>query len=205
MMTQAVLLELVGYLGSFLVLVSMLMTSVVRLRVINLIGSFIFATYAILIKSYPTAFLNACLVGINLYHLLKLKKADSRDYTIQQIRAGEGGTDWFIHRYHEDIGHFYPDIDQERAERADGFAIFYEDQAAGILLGEKQENSFEILLDYTTPVYRDCSVGNHLYGELPDFGITRLSCTSVNPEHVQYMEKMGFVQQTDRTYTKVLR
>ena len=47
-MKAAMALELVGYLGSFLVLVSMLMTSVVRLRVINLIGSAVFTVYAIL-------------------------------------------------------------------------------------------------------------------------------------------------------------
>ena len=50
-MNQALALELFGYLGSFLVLISMLMTSVVRLRIINLIGSAIFAAYAILIRS----------------------------------------------------------------------------------------------------------------------------------------------------------
>ena len=69
-MNQALALELFGYLGSFLVLISMLMTSVVRLRIINLIGSAVFAAYAILIRSYPTALLNGCLVLINLYHLL---------------------------------------------------------------------------------------------------------------------------------------
>ena len=36
------MIELVGYLGSALVVVSMLMTSVVKLRVVNTIGSAIF-------------------------------------------------------------------------------------------------------------------------------------------------------------------
>ena len=35
--------ELIGYLASLLVLISLLMTSVVKLRIINLIGSLIFA------------------------------------------------------------------------------------------------------------------------------------------------------------------
>ena len=41
-MNGALALELFGYLGSLLILVSMLMTSVVKLRIINLIGSAIF-------------------------------------------------------------------------------------------------------------------------------------------------------------------
>ena len=50
--------ELIGYLASLLVLISLLMTSVVKLRIINLIGSFIFAVYALAIRSYPTAVMN---------------------------------------------------------------------------------------------------------------------------------------------------
>ena len=45
------IVELVGYIGSLLVVVSMLMTSVIKLRFINLTGSFIFTIYALIIKS----------------------------------------------------------------------------------------------------------------------------------------------------------
>lgn len=79
-MNWPLIFEIIGYSGSILILVSMLMTSVVRLRVINLIGSLVFAVYALLIKSYPTAFLNACLVGINVYQLLKLKRKTGKGY-----------------------------------------------------------------------------------------------------------------------------
>ena len=64
-MTKEMIIEAVGYLGSFLVLVSFLMTSVVKLRIVNTIGSLIFMIYALIIKSYPTAVMNACLVLIN--------------------------------------------------------------------------------------------------------------------------------------------
>lgn len=75
------MVELIGYLGSVLVVVSMLMSSVVKLRVINTIGSGIFAGYALLIHSYPTALMNACLVGINLYNLVRLRQGD-RSYDL---------------------------------------------------------------------------------------------------------------------------
>ena len=71
------MIELIGYLGSALVVVSMLMSSVVKLRVINTIGSGIFAAYALMIHSYPTALMNICLVGINIYNLLKLRDRKS--------------------------------------------------------------------------------------------------------------------------------
>ena len=51
-MDMKLILELIGYTGSLLVIVSMLMTSVVKLRVINTIGSVIFCGYALAIHSY---------------------------------------------------------------------------------------------------------------------------------------------------------
>ena len=61
-MDTGTLIEAVGYLGSALVLVSFLMASVVKLRVVNSIGSTIFAVYALIIRSYPTALMNFCLL-----------------------------------------------------------------------------------------------------------------------------------------------
>ena len=174
-MNAAMALELVGYLGSVLVLISMLMTSVVRLRVINLIGSAVFTAYAILIRSYPTAFLNGCLVGVNIYQLLRLRRAAGKSYEIQAVGPGEGFAAWFLERYRDDIARYFPAVDLERAKRAEGFAVFYDDQAAGILLGEREGELFRILLDYTTPSFRDCSVGEFLYASVPDCGVKRLS------------------------------
>ena len=65
-------IELFGYLGSTLVVVSMLMASVVKLRVINTAGSVISATYALIIGSYRLVLMNTCLIVINVYNLYKL-------------------------------------------------------------------------------------------------------------------------------------
>ena len=68
------IVELVGYLGSILVVVSVLMTSMVKLRIVNSIGASIFTVYALIIQSYPTALMNFSLVVINLYYLARMKK-----------------------------------------------------------------------------------------------------------------------------------
>lgn len=82
-MSAAMIVEIVGYLGSVLVVVSMLMTSVRRLRVVNAVGAGTFTIYALLIQSYPTAFMNFCLVVIDVYHLIcmgKNKQKTGEDY-----------------------------------------------------------------------------------------------------------------------------
>ena len=50
-MDTATIYEIIGYVGSALVLVSFLMASVVKLRLFNLIGSIIFVIFAFLTKS----------------------------------------------------------------------------------------------------------------------------------------------------------
>ena len=82
------MIEMIGYLGSALVVASMLMSSVVKLRVINTIGSGIFAAYALMIHSYPTALMNICLVGINVYNLVKLNQKE-QNYTLVEAARGD--------------------------------------------------------------------------------------------------------------------
>lgn len=66
--------ELLGYLGSALVVCSMLMTSVVRLRLVNMAGSVLSAVYGLIIGAYPLVLMNACLLAINGWQLWKLSR-----------------------------------------------------------------------------------------------------------------------------------
>lgn len=66
--------EIIGYGASFITLISMSMSNVVKLRIINCIGCAAFIVYALLIQSYPILLLNLVILIINIYHLYKLKK-----------------------------------------------------------------------------------------------------------------------------------
>ena len=72
-------LELFGYLGTALVLLSMMMTSVVKLRIINMSGSVISAIYAALSNTWPVVLLNLGLIIINSFQLLRLKQSGKRE------------------------------------------------------------------------------------------------------------------------------
>lgn len=65
-------LEWLGYLASLLVLISLLMNSIIKLRWINLLGSSIFSFYGFLIAALPVGFMNLGIVLINIYHLVKI-------------------------------------------------------------------------------------------------------------------------------------
>lgn len=72
-----VYLEIFGYVGMALVLVSMMMTSLKWLRILNMSGAVICATYGILTNTWPTALLNIGLLiiqGVQLYRLHRHEK-----------------------------------------------------------------------------------------------------------------------------------
>jgi hypothetical protein len=62
---------LVGYVASALVVVSLTMTSVVRLRFISFLGAVTFVVYGLLIESAPIVVTNAAIIVINVWFLRK--------------------------------------------------------------------------------------------------------------------------------------
>ena len=197
--------EIVGYIGSGLVLISMLMRSVFKLRIINLAGSIIFSVYALIIKSYPTAVMNICLALINIYYLIRMSKP-TRHFSVYEDKPGSAWVNWLLEHYKEDIAQYFPDF---RADHADGntrvFVVLQESEAAGLLIGTPDENGdLDLKLDYATPVYRDCSVGTALYAALPEHGVRSITWRT-NPEaHLSYLQKMGFEKLDDGSMQKKL-
>ena len=108
-MDTKVLIELIGYLGSALVVVSMLMTSVVRLRVVNTIGSAIFMGYALVIGSYPTAVMNFFLIAINVWHLVHLLR-NQKAYDLIDVCLEDSFVAYFLTKNMQDIRTFFPDF-----------------------------------------------------------------------------------------------
>lgn len=200
-MTTEMMIELVGYLGSLIVLVSFLMSSVVKLRVVNTIGALIFTTYAVIIHSYPTALMNACLIVINIYYLVRLTRSD-KHYALVDGAQNDAYLRYFLDYYREDIRQFFPEAKLDGADTA--YLVCSDAAPASVLLGSRREDgTLEIQLDYSTPAYRDCSAGAYLYARLPAQGIHRLTFPHPAEKHTEYLKKMGFVQR-DGVYRKDL-
>lgn len=66
-------LDIFGYLGTALVLISMMMTSVIRLRLVNMTGAVICAIYGALTATWPTMVLNVCLIIIHIVQLTRMR------------------------------------------------------------------------------------------------------------------------------------
>ena len=123
-MTTEMIIELVGYLGSLIVLVSFLMSSVVRLRIVNAVGGLIFAIYAIIIHSYPTALMNFCLIGINIYYLIRLTRS-TRHYSLLEGNLLDAYLQYFLQYYREDIRVYFPEAPLHQPEKKGTEPIWY--------------------------------------------------------------------------------
>jgi hypothetical protein len=67
-------LEIFGYIGTALVLISMMMTSVKWLRILNMSGAVISMIYAALMNTWPVAILNLGLIIIQSVQLWRLQR-----------------------------------------------------------------------------------------------------------------------------------
>lgn len=68
------LVEWLGYIASVVVLVSFLMKDMKKLRVINIVGCLLFASYGFFLDiSWPIVITNLAIVVINIYFLTKQK------------------------------------------------------------------------------------------------------------------------------------
>ena len=190
-MNTSMMIELVGYLGSALVVVSMLMSSVVKLRLINTVGGILFTAYAVIIRSYPTAIMNFCLILINIYSLMKLLKS-SKAYDVTEAGSEESMVSYFLRYYQDDIKIYFPAFRWDSALYDAVYVTYCNAKPAGLMLGRRNGAEIEISLEYTTPEYRDCSAGRYLYERLKEQGICKLKFREQAEKHEGYLQKMGY-------------
>lgn len=189
-------LEWIGYLASFLVLISLLMSSIIKLRWINLMGSGLFCLYGFLIGALPVGFMNLGIVIINVYYLIKIY--NSREYfKILPIEFRSPYFNYFLDFYKKGIEK-YANKSQFDMNNSDiNFYILRNMVPAGIFIGSKHdESTLRIDLDFVIPEYRDFKIGSYIYEDRKEYfldkGYSRFICSSSNDEHIKYLKKMGF-------------
>ena len=199
-MNNQLYIELFGYLGSILVVVSMLMSSVIKLRVINIIGSVISGTYALIIGSFPLALMNICLIIINLYNIFKLKK-ESHKYEIVKGDIQDSLFKYLVNHYGTDIKSYFSDIDIEKVSGDTVYYVFCNEAPVGLFVGNQKDEKIDVIIDYTVQSYRDCSVAKFLYIAMNKEGFNQLEIKNPTEKHILFLNKMSY-QKEDNIYVK---
>ena len=78
-MNEKMMLEILGYIGTALVLLSFTMRDIKWLRIVNIAGSIISMTYAIIMNTMPVAVLNGSLILINGVQLARILRKEREE------------------------------------------------------------------------------------------------------------------------------
>ena len=189
------MLELLGYVASALVAVSLMMSSILRLRLINLLGSAAFTAYGFLIGAYPVAVVNLFIVFINLYYLRGMLR--TREYfRLLEVRPDSEYLRCFLDFHAAQIRRFLPGFSYTPSERELVLFVLRDMVPAGLLVGEVRGSALRVELDFVIPQYRDFKVGRYLFTEEAEFfrarGINEVLSEPGTREHQEYLRKMGF-------------
>ena len=101
------LLQWIGYFASATIAISMMMSSILKFRWINLAGALTFSTYGFLIGALPVGFLNAFIALVDIYYLYTIY-SKKEVFEILEVRADNRYLLRFLQFHEKDIQHFFP-------------------------------------------------------------------------------------------------
>lgn len=196
-MEAAFVYELIGYLGSALVIVSIMQTSIFKLRGIGLIGSAVFLTYGLLIGAFPIVLVNLTVGSIHFYYLSRLIRKPSEVFNVLRVRQDSRLMAHFLEFHRDEIAAVRPGFTYEPSDELITSFILRDVVPAGLFVGRVHaDNSVEILLDFVVPQYRDFKIGKYLYSADATLfynpNLTQIWDEATDPEYVDYLTRMGF-------------
>ena len=158
------LYELIGYAGSLMVAVSLMMKNIRHLRNVNLIGSSTFALYGLLLKAYPVFLLNGFIAIVDIYYLYGMNKKEDYFNLMPAQDENHPYLNKFLNYYKNDISKYFPDFSEDNIKGANCFFILRNLLPVGLFIyKELSQEKIEVLIDYAIPDYRDTKNGKFVY------------------------------------------
>ena len=201
------ILQLIGYIASGIIALSMTMNSIVKFRWINLAGASSFATYGFLIDAYPVMALNGFIVSVDIYYLLKIY-TKSQLFDTLEVRGDNKYLLKFLDFHKKEIQEFFPGFEYKPEMNTISFFVLRNMAVAGIFLAHREnDNVLKVGLDYVIPEYRDHKNGKYVYHHLKDKfkndGFERIITQGGTPKHLKYLKKLGFKKNKDNLFEKI--
>lgn len=191
------LIEIIGYTASVLIAVSLMMSSIVKLRIINFFGASVFSTYGFIIGAYPVGVLNGFIVIVDLYYLLEIFLKKKEEYFhVLEVKNNSDYLRYFLNYYENDIKKFIPSFTFLPCESCHVMFVLRNTVPAGLVISEyTDDDSIHVRLDYAIPGYRDFKMGKYVFDEI--FKKRKVKTIYSDPgseKHARYLKKMGFTK-----------
>ncbi len=190
------ILEWIVYIASAIIAISMAMSSIVKFRVINLVGAALFSTYGVLIGSAPVALLNGFIVVVDIYYLYRIFSKTEVFETIK-VRSDNQYLLRFLDYHSKEIQQFFPGFSYQPQLNTYSFFVLRDMAVAGLFLAHREnEHILKVGLDYVIPEYRDYKNGKFIFHRLRqrfiDDGFSKVVTTGNTRPHKKYLKKLGF-------------
>jgi hypothetical protein len=198
----------IGYVASLIIVLSMMMSSIIKFRWINLVGALLFSIYGFLIQAIPVGVLNGIIVLVDVYYLW-LIHSKKETFEILEINAGNEYLKRFLKFHDARIQEYRPGFSYSPDENTISFFILRNMAVAGFFLAHRTESSvLHVDLDYVLPEYKDFKNGKYIYFQLKDqfiaAGFTRVVAEGNNKRYFNYLKKLGFTEVKQGIYQKDL-
>lgn len=191
--------ELIGYVGSVLVAVSLMMTNVWKLRWINLAGAVFFVIYGVVVKAYPIVAVNAFIALVDAYFIGVMAKQQDYFSLMPVAKRDETFLKGFLDFYKNDIACFFPEFGSETESPPEWIFIFIlrNMMPVGLFVYSTEgAGAVDIHLDYVVPEYRDFKSARYLYGQraghFQERGLKFFRMRTASKAHSRYLKKVGF-------------
>lgn len=191
------LIEIIGYSASVLIAISLMMSSIVKLRIINFFGASIFSTYGFIIGAYPVGILNGFITLVDLYYLSEIFfKKENEYFRVLEVKNNSDYLQYFLQFYEKDIKKFMPSFSFIPCESCHVMFVLRNTIPAGLVISEySDDDSIHVRLDYAIPGYRDFKMGKYVFSEIFKYKkVKKIYSDPGNEKHESYLRKMGFVK-----------
>lgn len=193
-------IEIVGYAASALIILSITQKSILRLRLLGLIGAMTFLVYSLAIGAYPIAVVNIIAGGVHGWYLRQLIRRKREVFRVLHVLPESRYLLDFLEFHRDEIqGHFQPEFTYQPDENQLTAFVLRDMVPAGLFIGELcDDGTFRVELDFVIPQYRDFKIGKYVYS--PDSELlTGMTPTCVwaeasNQDHGRYLSRMGFTE-----------
>jgi hypothetical protein len=192
--------EAVGYVASALIILSITQKSILRLRLLGLVGGLTFLVYSLAIGAYPIAVVNLIASGIHLWYLRKLLRRKDEVFRLLRVRPESRYLADFLDFHRGEIqGRFQPEFRHDPHGAQVTVFILRDMVPAGVFIGEATAaGDFEVKLDFVSPQYRDFRIARWVYSpESPVLAEIAPSCAwtrASNADHAAYLRKVGYTE-----------
>ena len=190
--------EIIGWTGSALVVISLIVPSIRRFRTLNFLGSLIATVYNAVFGIWPYAAMNAVIAVIDAYWLYRLSRG-GREYRFVPIDADSPLVRDFLSVHATGIAEAFPDFSSSDLRSAGAHLMMCGDEIAGVFVCASNGEEGRVLLDYVTDRHRDLTPGRALYA---DAGVREavpatLRLARKSTSDPAYFERMGFIAEGD--------